>query len=310
MMYLYPPDNPERPFSIEFKPVGDFILCWIECLDLPEIPIAHQDRGELLKQVLETVNSPVSASLRPDGMITLSCLLSTRDLEGSRFIFKNYFDLFRRLYRNVIQKRRQAPPKVQFIFPGRFQPYHNGHHDIVRRLARKDGTVFPEAADRNLLRYTLDRIVIAIADHGDLDRKENPLTVGERRTLISVAIESDRELKKNLTVHGATIEIDRVQQNFDYSSKLLELAKGLHLAGTPVFITDNFTTLAALRSAGIICAKVRNRVAKNPTISGTKIRKSIRRKQFQKIGKCFPNGVFAEMRKRNLLNHMREILGG
>ncbi|MFH0973630.1 MAG: nicotinamide-nucleotide adenylyltransferase [Candidatus Micrarchaeota archaeon] len=65
------------------------------------------------------------------------------------------------------------------LFIGRFQPYHSGHHHVVKRLARR-----------------FDEVVIVIGSTQVNRTRENPLTVSERKILIKAALAADGLAKK------------------------------------------------------------------------------------------------------------------
>lgn len=57
------------------------------------------------------------------------------------------------------------------IYIGRFQPYHNGHHRVVQRIARE-----------------FDEIVLGIGSAGDSHTVRNPFTAGERIMMITKSL--------------------------------------------------------------------------------------------------------------------------
>ncbi|RLI88773.1 MAG: nicotinamide-nucleotide adenylyltransferase [Archaeoglobales archaeon] len=58
------------------------------------------------------------------------------------------------------------------FFIGRFQPYHFGHHEVIRRILEE-----------------VDELIIGIGSAQESHTLENPFTAGERILMISKAIE-------------------------------------------------------------------------------------------------------------------------
>ncbi len=64
------------------------------------------------------------------------------------------------------------------FFIGRFQPYHLGHHEVLREILRE-----------------VDEVVIGIGSAQESHTVENPFTAGERVMMVDKALE---ELKKDI----------------------------------------------------------------------------------------------------------------
>jgi nicotinamide-nucleotide adenylyltransferase len=58
------------------------------------------------------------------------------------------------------------------LYLGRFQPYHLGHHEVLKQIARE-----------------VDEIVVGIGSAQKSHEKENPFTAGERVLMVSRALE-------------------------------------------------------------------------------------------------------------------------
>jgi nicotinamide-nucleotide adenylyltransferase len=70
------------------------------------------------------------------------------------------------------------------FFIGRFQPYHLGHHEIIKGIVNE-----------------VDELVIGIGSAQESHTLENPFTAGERILMVSRALdEIDRELRKRVYV--------------------------------------------------------------------------------------------------------------
>lgn len=70
------------------------------------------------------------------------------------------------------------------FFIGRFQPYHLGHHEIVREIINE-----------------VDELIIGIGSAQESHTLENPFTAGERILMVSKALdEIDPELRKRVYI--------------------------------------------------------------------------------------------------------------
>ncbi len=70
------------------------------------------------------------------------------------------------------------------FFIGRFQPYHLGHHEIVKEIVKE-----------------VDELIIGIGSAQESHTLENPFTAGERILMVSKAIEEiDEDLKKRVYI--------------------------------------------------------------------------------------------------------------
>ncbi|MEG9194583.1 MAG: nicotinamide-nucleotide adenylyltransferase [Candidatus Methanoglobus sp.] len=72
------------------------------------------------------------------------------------------------------------------LFIGRFQPYHLGHHEVVKKILKE-----------------VDELIIGIGSAQESHTLENPFTAGERIMMISRAIE---ELKTRKRVYIIPLE--------------------------------------------------------------------------------------------------------
>ena len=74
------------------------------------------------------------------------------------------------------------------FYIGRFQPYHNGHHTMVERIADE-----------------VDELVLGIGSAGDSHSTRNPFTAGERIMMITKAVQ-----EFDITTYAVPIEdLDR-----------------------------------------------------------------------------------------------------
>mgnify|MGYP001773198128 CR=1 FL=1 len=74
------------------------------------------------------------------------------------------------------------------LFLGRFQPYHNGHHAVIKQIFQSK---------------EIDELIIAIGSAQDSHTLKDPFTAGERIMMITKALE---ELKPPITTYVLPIE--------------------------------------------------------------------------------------------------------
>ncbi|USZ73174.1 nicotinamide-nucleotide adenylyltransferase [Natronosalvus halobius] len=70
------------------------------------------------------------------------------------------------------------------FYIGRFQPYHNGHHTMVERIAED-----------------VDELVLGVGSAGDSHSTRNPFTAGERIMMLTKAVQ-----EFDLTTYAVPIE--------------------------------------------------------------------------------------------------------
>ncbi|WP_135851796.1 nicotinamide-nucleotide adenylyltransferase [Halorussus salinus] len=74
------------------------------------------------------------------------------------------------------------------FYIGRFQPYHNGHHNVVQRIAEE-----------------VDELVLGIGSAGDSHTRHDPFTAGERIMMITKSL-----VDSDLVTYAVPIEdLDR-----------------------------------------------------------------------------------------------------
>ncbi len=74
------------------------------------------------------------------------------------------------------------------LFLGRFQPYHNGHHAVIRQICESG---------------EIDELIIAIGSAQESHTLKDPFTAGERIMMITKALE---DLKPPITTYVLPIE--------------------------------------------------------------------------------------------------------
>ncbi len=75
---------------------------------------------------------------------------------------------------------------IRGFFIGRFQPYHFGHHEVIKRILEE-----------------VDELIIGIGSAQESHTLDNPFTAGERVLMISKAIE---ELNTNKKIYIIPLE--------------------------------------------------------------------------------------------------------
>ncbi len=65
---------------------------------------------------------------------------------------------------------------MRAFFVGRFQPYHLGHHEVIRSILRE-----------------VDELIIGIGSAQESHSLENPFTAGERVLMIDKAVEEPKK---------------------------------------------------------------------------------------------------------------------
>jgi nicotinamide-nucleotide adenylyltransferase len=95
-----------------------------------------------------------------------------------------------RLRRQGVQSRRSLGRSLvrRGLFLGRFQPYHNGHHAVIKQILQSQ---------------EIDELIIAIGSAQESHTLKDPFTAGERILMITKAL---HELKPSITTYVLPIE--------------------------------------------------------------------------------------------------------
>jgi len=128
------------------------------------------------------------------------------------------------------------------LYLGRFQPYHLGHHQVLRQISQE-----------------VDEIIVGIGSAQKSHEIENPFTAGERVLMVSSAL-SEFDIKHYV------IPIEDIQRNSLWVSHVKSMVPPFEIA-----YTNNPMVIELLREAGI---EVRQSpLFKRNTYSGTEIRR-------------------------------------
>jgi nicotinamide-nucleotide adenylyltransferase len=133
---------------------------------------------------------------------------------------------------------------IRGFYIGRFQPYHNGHHEVLEHIAKE-----------------VDEIVIGIGSAQLSHQADNPFTAGERVLMITRALES-------LGCPYYVIPIEDIQRNSLWVAHVRSMTPPFDLC-----YSSNPLVVRLFTEAGV---KVQSpAMYERDTLSGTKIRERI-----------------------------------
>ncbi len=128
------------------------------------------------------------------------------------------------------------------LYLGRFQPYHLGHHQVLKAIAKE-----------------VDEIIVGIGSAQKSHEIENPFTAGERVLMVSCAL-------SELDIKHYVIPIEDIQRNSLWVSHVKSMVPPFEIA-----YTNNPLVIELLTEAGI---EVRQSpLFKRNSYSGTEIRR-------------------------------------
>ncbi len=128
------------------------------------------------------------------------------------------------------------------LYIGRFQPYHLGHHEVLKQIAGE-----------------VDEIIICIGSAQKSHEIENPFTAGERMLMISSALEE-------FDIKNYVIPIEDIQRNSLWVSHLKSMVPPFDTA-----YTNNPLVIELLSEAGIEVKQ--SPLFRRNSYSGTEIRR-------------------------------------
>ncbi|MFP9192001.1 nicotinamide-nucleotide adenylyltransferase [Natronosalvus vescus] len=108
------------------------------------------------------------------------------------------------------------------FYIGRFQPYHNGHHTMVERIAED-----------------VDELVLGIGSAGDSHTTRNPFTAGERIMMLTKAVQ-----EFDLTTYAVPIE--DLERNSVWVSHVQSMSPDFDVA-----YSNNPLVIQLFREAGV-----------------------------------------------------------
>jgi nicotinamide-nucleotide adenylyltransferase len=128
------------------------------------------------------------------------------------------------------------------LYLGRFQPYHLGHHQVLRQIAQE-----------------VDEIIIGIGSAQRSHEIENPFTAGERVLMVSIALEE-------FGIKHYVIPIEDILRNSLWVSHVKSMVPPFDIA-----YTNNPLVIELLSEAGIEIKQ--SPLFKRNNYSGTEIRR-------------------------------------
>jgi nicotinamide-nucleotide adenylyltransferase len=130
---------------------------------------------------------------------------------------------------------------IRGLYLGRFQPYHLGHHQVLKQIAKE-----------------VDEIIVGIGSAQKSHELENPFTAGERVLMVSSAI-------KEFDIKHYVIPIEDIQRNSLWVSHVKSMVPPFDIA-----YTNNPLVIELLHEAGIEVKQ--SPLFKRVSYSGTQIR--------------------------------------
>jgi len=134
------------------------------------------------------------------------------------------------------------------LYLGRFQPYHLGHHQVLKEIARE-----------------VEEVIVAIGSAQLSHEKENPFTAGERALMVSTALQE-------LNLKHYVIPIEDINRNSLWVSHVRSM--------TPPFdivYSNNPLVIQLFNEAGV---KVKQPpLFRRENYSGTEIRKKMLKRE-------------------------------
>ncbi len=128
------------------------------------------------------------------------------------------------------------------LYLGRFQPYHLGHHQVLKAIAGE-----------------VDEIIVGIGSAQKSHEIENPFTAGERVLMVSCAM-------SEFGIKHYVIPIEDIQRNSLWVSHVKSMVPPFEIA-----YTNNPLVIELLREAGIEVKQ--SPLFKRNSYSGTEIRR-------------------------------------
>jgi len=128
------------------------------------------------------------------------------------------------------------------LYLGRFQPYHLGHHQVLRQIANE-----------------VDEIIVGIGSAQKSHEIENPFTAGERVLMVSSAL-------LEFNIRHYVIPIEDIQRNSLWVSHVKSMVPPFDIA-----YTNNPLVIELLSEAGIEVKQ--SPLFKRNNYSGTEIRR-------------------------------------
>jgi len=171
---------------------------------------------------------------------------------------------------------------MRAFFIGRFQPYHLGHHEVVKNLLRE-----------------VDELIIGIGSAQESHSLENPFTAGERVLMIDRAVE---EAKRELGIEKKVyiIPLEDIYRNSLWVAHVCSMVPPFD-----VVYTNNPLVYRLFKEAGfrVLHTKMYNR----SEYQGTEIRRKML--EGEDWEKFVPKSVAEIIKEIDGIGRLREISG-
>ncbi|MDG1950187.1 MAG: adenylyltransferase/cytidyltransferase family protein, partial [bacterium] len=102
--------------------------------------------------------------------------------------------------------------KKTCLFIGRFQPYHIGHHMVIKGMVKM-----------------CDKVIIGIGSSERSNTEENPFTAQERKEMIQEALQNE-DIIPNFDVNF--IEVPDVDDDAEWTQTCIDLGKNIDTVWT------------------------------------------------------------------------------
>ena len=283
----------------------DVIRCDCLCLQLPvEDKFVTETHRKIPQFVMRGISFETDHKAKT---ISITARLPVNNHETSRLIFSKCMNALKRLHHELKARIPAESQRLTYIYPGRFQPPHNGHFDVIRRLVCRNTSIFPHDMDKVLVRYPVHSLIIAAADRGN-DDKQNPLPVGIQRLMLQKAVDADVQIAQS----KVKVFTETLHWNDDPSLKLAALLKSIPLEGTYCFVSGNPSTVTALRDIDLRCVEIKNRENGDSNRS-TFIRKKIIENSpeaLAQVRQMMPGVVYEFMEQKKLFERIQKLATG
>ncbi len=164
------------------------------------------------------------------------------------------------------------------FFIGRFQPYHLGHHEIVKEIV-----------------YEVDELVIGIGSAQESHTLENPFTAGERILMVYRALdEIDKDLRRRVYV----IPLEDIYRNALWVSHVVSMVPPFD-----VVFSNNPLVIRLFKEAGFEVR--RTKLYNRSFLQGREIRKLM--VEGGDWERYVPNSVAEVIREVGGVERIREI---
>jgi len=163
---------------------------------------------------------------------------------------------------------------IRGLYLGRFQPYHLGHHQVLKQISKE-----------------VDEIIVGIGSAQKSHEIENPFTAGERVLMVSTAI-------KEFDIKHYVIPIEDIQRNSLWVSHVKSMVPPFDIA-----YTNNPLVIELLCEAGIEVKQ--SPLFKRNKYSGTQIRRLMLKGE--KWVKFVPESVIEIINEINGVKRLRTV---